>query len=218
MRGQLDASSPLPRYYQIYSALLAMIERGELPAGSSLPPERHIAQHFGVARSTVVRSLALLAREGRIIKQQGRGNIILDKPARSPDTIAFVSSPHMTYDLFMGISQAAFERQYHVQVLGIDSSFDQLGQYLEACLRCGVRGFIVYGHPSGRNVNNYRALLARGVPVVLVDRVFPGLACERVVYDNERASYDLTRKLIDRGHQTLVVVNHTLAGQTRSRS
>ena len=83
MNGRrLDLNSPLPRYYQIYSALLSMIKLGELAVGEALPPERHIAEAFGVSRPTVVKALDLLEREGRIQKQQGRGNIVLE-----PDTL-----------------------------------------------------------------------------------------------------------------------------------
>ena len=72
----LDSSSPLPRYYQIYSVLLAMIEAGEFKEGEALPAERRLAAEFDVTRPTVVKALDLLERDGRITKKQGRGNIV----------------------------------------------------------------------------------------------------------------------------------------------
>ena len=126
MKGQfLDPNSPLPRYYQIYSALLNMIETGELAAGQPLPPERQIADSFCVARPTVVKALDLLEREGRLTKQQGRGNIVLDQQDKAK-TIAFVSTRNMTDELLMAVSQTAFKNNYHLQILGIDDEFTDL--------------------------------------------------------------------------------------------
>ena len=208
MQGRtLDSSSPLPRYYQIYSALLAMIEAKELEVGGSLPPERHIADAFGVSRPTVVKALDLLAQEGRIEKQQGRGNIILETDlAKQPKNLAFVASPTIANELVMGISQKAFEHGCQLQILGIDHSYGQLGNYLEACLKNGVEGFIIYGRSVTQDAQIYARLLAKGVPMVMVDRYYPELSCDHVVYENVEASYDLTLQLLNHGHQRIAII------------
>lgn len=203
----LDPNSPVPRYYQIYSVYLSMIECGELAAGQSLPPERRIAEQFGVARQTVVKAINLLEREGRIAKQQGRGNIILEpKEPENPKTIAFVSSPNMTDDLLMGISQTAFENNFHLQILGVDYDFKYLDNYLDTCLANGVQGFLVYGRTSQNDAQSYQKLLDKGIPIVMIDRYYPELNCDHVIYDNETASYELTKQLLARGHQTISVI------------
>jgi GntR family transcriptional regulator len=53
------------RYQQVREVIKAEIERGRRPVGSRLPPERALAQHFGVSRVTLRRSLEELARPER---------------------------------------------------------------------------------------------------------------------------------------------------------
>ncbi len=203
----LDPNSPLPRYYQIYNVYLSMIESGELSAGQSLPPERHIAESFGVSRPTVVKALDLLERERRITKQQGRGNIILKtKPTAESKTIAFVSSHNMADELLMGISQKAFECHYHLQILGMDCNFKHLDSYLNTCLENGIQGFLIYGRPNNSDAKSYQKLIDQNIPIVMVDRYYPDLNCDHAVYDNEAASYTLTKQLLARGHQTIAVL------------
>ena len=203
----IDPNSPLPRYYQIYNALLSQIELGELQIGDSLPPERQIADNFGVARPTVVKALDLLEQEGRIKKQQGRGNIVLGKKqAKSGNTIAFVSSPNFAEDLLMGISQKAFENSCHLQILGIDADFEHLENYLNTCLDNGVQGFIVYGRPKQNDAIIYKKLLDKNIPIVMIDRYYPTLNCDTITYENESAAYELTNHLLNRGHQTIAII------------
>ena len=209
MQGHtLDPNSPLPRYYQIYSALLARIESGELKNGEVLPAERQLADSFGVARPTVVKALELLRREGRLEKQQGHGNIVLTPTTDSPKnkTIAFVAAPPITHALVTAMSQTAFEYGYHLRILGVDDDYGGLETYLNACVNSGVAGFLIYGRCEPGDAQLYKNLLDSGVPVVMVDRYVPGLACDHVVYDNEAASYELTLKLLVRGRRTIAVL------------
>ena len=45
------------------------IERGRRPVGSRLPPERALAEHFGVSRVTLRRALDELARAGMVVRR-----------------------------------------------------------------------------------------------------------------------------------------------------
>jgi len=57
---------------------LAALERGELRAGQRLPNERSLADITGLSRSTVRVVLDTLERDGRIIRQVGRGTYVAD--------------------------------------------------------------------------------------------------------------------------------------------
>ena len=56
------------RYQRVQEELAAEIERGRRPAGSRLPPERALAEHFGVSRVTLRRALEELARAGVVTR------------------------------------------------------------------------------------------------------------------------------------------------------
>ena len=201
----IDPNSPLPRYYQIYSALLARINRGEIRVGDALPPERHIAQEYGVSRLTVVKALDLLKRDGRIDKQHGRGNIVL---AETPPhrTIAYISAGGLSIHEVEGMSEESFNRNYNLQILLLDIRFQKLESYLDNCIENGVSGLIVYARAGYEDINVYKRYLRQGIPIVMIDRYYPELNIDHVVYNDEEAAYQLTSKLIERGHKRIALI------------
>jgi DNA-binding GntR family transcriptional regulator len=60
------------RYQRVQLALSDEIRRGGRPAGSRLPPERALAEHFGVSRVTLRRALEELASAG-VVSRSGSG-------------------------------------------------------------------------------------------------------------------------------------------------
>lgn len=58
--------------------LLAAILDGSFPIGSSLPPERELAQSLGITRPTLREALQRLARDGWILIQQGKSTTVQD--------------------------------------------------------------------------------------------------------------------------------------------
>jgi DNA-binding GntR family transcriptional regulator len=66
----------MPPYLRIADDLRQRIERGELRPGDALPSITRIAQEWGVAKSTAVKALAVLKREGLTIPVQGWATIV----------------------------------------------------------------------------------------------------------------------------------------------
>ncbi len=58
--------------------LLAAILDGSFPIGSSLPPERELAQSLGITRPTLREALQRLARDGWIYIHQGKSTLVRD--------------------------------------------------------------------------------------------------------------------------------------------
>ncbi|WP_028061425.1 GntR family transcriptional regulator [Candidatus Solirubrobacter pratensis] len=65
-----------PAWAQIAAQLAQRIEGGELSAGERLPPERALAQAFGVSRMTLRQALDALARRGLVDRGVGRGTFV----------------------------------------------------------------------------------------------------------------------------------------------
>jgi GntR family transcriptional regulator len=68
--------SPVPRYAQLSALLRRRIERGEWPPGAQLPTLESLMEEFGVARVTVRQAVNLLARDGLVSAQRGRGTFV----------------------------------------------------------------------------------------------------------------------------------------------
>ena len=68
----MDPLQPLPSR-RIAEALRALIASGELAPGDKLPSERELARRFRAARNTAREAIRLLAEEGLVTAQHGRG-------------------------------------------------------------------------------------------------------------------------------------------------
>jgi 2-aminoadipate transaminase len=74
---ELDRSQDAPPIYiQIRERLALLIRRGDLPAGTRLPPERQLADDLHINRTTVVRAYSDLAAAGLVHAHVGRGTIV----------------------------------------------------------------------------------------------------------------------------------------------
>lgn len=63
---------------QVASAIADAIIDGIYPPGSLLPPERELAEHLGVNRTSLRQGLARLEQMGLIEARQGSGNLVRD--------------------------------------------------------------------------------------------------------------------------------------------
>lgn len=73
---RLFADSPVPRYAQLSTLLRRRVERGEWPPGTQIPTLDALVDEFGVARVTARQAIALLARDGLVRAERGRGTFV----------------------------------------------------------------------------------------------------------------------------------------------
>lgn len=81
-----------PLYAQLFKRLSEAVSQGLLPPGSTLPPEREIAQLTALSRVTVRRAVQMLARDGVIVQKQGSGSFVAEAPARLEQSMSRLSS------------------------------------------------------------------------------------------------------------------------------
>jgi len=77
---RIFGSTPIPRYVQLAELVRQRVTKGHWPPGSTLPSIEHLMQEFDVARVTVRQAIALLAEEGLLSPQRGRGTFVTGKP------------------------------------------------------------------------------------------------------------------------------------------
>ncbi|RQS89382.1 FadR/GntR family transcriptional regulator [Burkholderia contaminans] len=77
-------------YQQIADKLSAMIESGDFPPGSYLPPERELAEQFGVSRTSVREALIALEVSGLVSVRVGDGVKV-----RHPETAVAPEPTHV---------------------------------------------------------------------------------------------------------------------------
>src|ERR1700674_4979538 len=215
----VNPSDPLPLYYQVYVSLFKRIQGGEFPPGSFLPAERQLTEDYGVSRITIIKALNELSREHHIKRQQGRGTIVThpaERPSSQRRSIAFIchllDHPYL-FHVLMGIARTAAENQHNLQVISSYDTDDDEAQNIKEAIVRNVEGIIVYPHHRYRNQALYEELQRQRFPLDMVDRYYPQIDTDRVVFDDEIAGYELTSRLLQRGHPRIAVISYFEVGR-----
>ena len=214
---KVDPNDPMPRYYQIYASLLDRILSGEFVSGVAIPTERELGEDYGVSRITVIKALDMLERDGHVVRQQGRGTFVADPAGRAALTNGQIASPTLAFvtftlghpylsDILVGIAGVAAQQGHPLHIFGSVKSSQEETTAVNDAVRRGVQGLIVNPWREYRNGALYADLQTRGLPIVMVDRYYTEVATDYVVYENDRAGYDVTCALISQGHTRIAFI------------
>ncbi len=79
---QIDLTSRVPIYEQIYTNIIRLASAGVLKPGDKILPVRSLASQLGINPNTVAKAYRQLESEGYIISNVGRGSYVSDKLTR----------------------------------------------------------------------------------------------------------------------------------------
>ena len=69
-------SPPIPKYFQVATALRELIVPGELQPADQMPTEESLVEKHRVSRGTVRKAMQMLIDEGLVESEQGRGSFV----------------------------------------------------------------------------------------------------------------------------------------------
>jgi DNA-binding GntR family transcriptional regulator len=72
----IDRNSHVPAYAQLVSILRGQVAAGVFRAGDRLPSEAQLCERYGVSPMTVRRVVNILADQGIVVAEQGRGTFV----------------------------------------------------------------------------------------------------------------------------------------------
>ncbi len=104
-RSSIDARQTIKRRKvsdEVRDAILAMIRDGELSEGDRLPPERDLANQFGVSRTTLRDAIRELELLGYLAVRQGGGTAVRNpggETLATPFRTLLRDQPHLAEDL-----------------------------------------------------------------------------------------------------------------------
>jgi len=75
-----DGALPLPLYHQVAGILRQRVANSEHLAGQRLASEDELAAEFRVSRATIRQAVAALVAEGIVVRKQGSGTYIRERP------------------------------------------------------------------------------------------------------------------------------------------
>ncbi|MBT0773986.1 GntR family transcriptional regulator [Kineosporia sp. J2-2] len=192
----------------VKDSLRQSIARGEYDPDAPFVTQREIVERFGVSSTTAVRALSELATEGVVVRRRGQGTFVVpllpDMPGggAEPTTIAYVSpdSDGHKHILQRGLASEAARLGHRLLVANtLDQNHEQ--RTLVDVAGSGVRAVVLYPWDGSRAGQVVADLEARGVAVVLVDRYYPEVATDAVVFDDLAIGHDVTAAVVARGHR-----------------
>lgn len=72
----IDKRKALPLHYQVADTLRKRLKAGEWSQGQLFPPDKHWVDSFRVSMTTVRHALGVLAQEGWLVRQAGKGTFV----------------------------------------------------------------------------------------------------------------------------------------------
>lgn len=203
------------KYKTITAELRRQIEAGVYPPGSMLPVELTLCDKFGVSRQTIRQALALLADEGYIQRRQGSGSRVLDRKAQLPRrTVAVITTYISNYifpSILREIESVLCENNATPTLFSTQNQIANERKILKTLLEgTPPDGILVEGTKTvypNPNLDLYRQLMDRGIPMVFLHGVYPELqAPVYVLDDNFGGARQLVQYLYKKGHRSIMAM------------
>ena len=178
---------------------------------------RDVAKRAGVSTATVSHVLngtrptaeATRARVLAIVRELGYHPSAVARGLRTKSTgtlgvvLSDIRNPFFTA-LVRGIEDVVQANGLNLIVCNSDEDEKKAETYLRLLLAKRVEGLVFT--PTGRANALLESFLAMGIPVILIDRIAPGLTLPFVGVDNVQGAREAVAHLLDDGHRRIGVV------------
>jgi len=160
---QIDRGNPQKLYIQVFEILRKKIESGEWPVESQIPIDEKLCRIYGVSKATVKTAIQELARQGYLMRHQGKGTFVCKRII--PEGLTMSTS----FREFMLEAGIAFSTQVLAQT--VTMPVDDLGMKLNI--------------PEDKHLIYIRRLqIVDGEPVFLQESYIPYYVCPSMLKEN----------------------------------
>ncbi len=216
------------KYKEIAMLLRQQILAGIYPPDALLPTEQQLCNVHGVSRQTIRAALQCLVEEGLIQRRQGSGSRVLNPQNAPPSpqrTVAIITT-NITEYIFPGVlreAEAVLSANNCAAMLYATSNQISLERriLLDLLSSKKIDGILVEGTKTALhnpNLDLYRKLMARGIPLVFFHGGYPELEnAVSVTDDNYSGGYQLVEYLAGKGHSHIAGIfkNDDIQGHQR---
>ena len=203
------------KWEQVYRWLLAYIDENKFTENLKLPSENNLCRRLKVSRETVRLAMEQLEQEGLIRKIQGSGTYFNKDAAMSQeldDSTAHIKiglilqgqDVSANSELIQGIRSILKDQPAELKIFLTDNKFANERRCLKTVMHQNFRGFIVDGVKASMvspNLDCYREIQKRGIPLIFYNNYYQNLHCPRVGVNNGVCAERLVGRLIQAGHR-----------------
>jgi len=186
------------------------IKNNAFKVGDKLISENQICDKFDVSRQTARQAVAMLEREGLVVKRQGSGTYVNGPSTASQHkNIGILTSYISEYifpSLISGIQDVLSRHDYQMTLRLTQNKVDNERRQLLSLLSLDIDGLIVEATKSALpspNLDLYQEFMHRNIPIVFVHAPPLELTCNYIISDDEKGGRLAARHLIESGHKKI---------------
>ena len=117
---------------------------------------------------------------------------------------------HFMSTVISGMEKVAKQEGYQLLISQSEESEFLEAENIQALFNSRVDGFLVSLSAETKNLDHFRYVFRKNIPILFFDRVFCQSNCICVVIDNFKAGYDATQHLIDQGCRKIATITGNL--------
>ena len=223
--------SSTAKYQQVTEWIYNRISSGELSGGDKLESENEISLLFGISRQTVRHALRLLIENGILEARQGSGTYVKKQESHVETadqglsgTVTIISTyvdgyifPKILQAMVRTLEQAGYGARIMFTNNRLETERRLLIRFLEERSRDPLIVEPVMSGLPNPNLNYYRRLKERGIPILFFHSFYPELDIPHISMNDEQAGRTAAEYLISRGHTEIGGIFKADDGQGRQR-
>ncbi|MCI8625052.1 MAG: substrate-binding domain-containing protein [Lachnospiraceae bacterium] len=200
------------KYLQIADAIRQNIQSGILPPDSKLAIEDTLMEQYQAGRNTVRHAVALLEKEGLLIRKQGSGTYIRSQKREKTMTIGVMAtylSEYVFPMMIQGIEEETARLGYRFLIRSTRNRIDEERKLLQQFIDSPVDGLIIHASKSAfpnPNLELYQTLSNLNIPFLFLCTYYPNLSAPAVTTDDFQGGYLAAETLIRQGHRHIAGV------------
>ena len=196
------------KYQQVVEWIHQQIDSGFLHVGDKLETEAQLSKRFSFSRQTIRQALGELEKDGTITRIQGSGSYVRNaaprrESAQGSGSVTIISSYTDSY-IFPRILQPMVEvlqsEGYATRIMFTNNHRETEKNILTDMLRSGSLDPVIAEPVTSAlpnpNLELYRSLKERGIPVLFFNTFYPEINIPHVSLDDVEAGRMVTDHLI----------------------
>ena len=184
---------------------------------------KEVAQKAGVSVGTVSNVIGNAIRVGPELRQRvltaihelkyRPSDVARSLKLRCTNTLGLLVSDitnSFFSQLVRGAEEAALEQGYLILTFNTDDQVEREKHILEVLSGRRVDGILLVVAPNREGPAHIAETMARGTPVVCLDRLPPGMSVDAVTVDNVRATRICVEHLLELGHRRIAMLTGSM--------